>query len=36
MTVLGLVLSTRYMNPEVTTVGGLHDKLIEVGVGLEP
>ena len=36
MAVLGLVLAARDMNPEVAAIGGFHDELVEVGVGLEP
>lgn len=36
MAVLALVLATRHMDPEVATVGGLHDELVEIRVGLEP
>lgn len=36
MAVLALVLTATDMDPVVTTVGGLHDELVEVGVGLEP
>lgn len=33
---LALVLAAADMNPVVATVGGLHDELVEIGVGLEP
>lgn len=36
MAVLLLVLATRDVNPEVATVGGFHDELIVIRVGLEP
>lgn len=33
---LALVLAAGDMDPIVTTVGGLHDELVEIRVGLEP
>lgn len=36
MAVLLDVLATADMNPVVATIGGFHNELIEVGVGLEP
>lgn len=36
MTVLALVLATADVDPVVTTVGGLHDELVVIRVGLEP
>lgn len=36
MAILALVLAAADVDPEVATVGGFHDELIEVGVGLEP
>ena len=36
MTILALVLATADVNPEVSTVTGLHDELVKVDVGLEP
>ena len=36
MAVLGFVLATRDMNPVVATVGGFHDELVVIRVGLEP
>ena len=36
MSVLGFILSTRDMNPEVFAVGGRDDSLVEVGVGDDP
>lgn len=36
MAVLALVLAAADMDPVVTTVGGLHDELVVIHVGLEP
>lgn len=36
MAVLLGILATADMYPEVSTVTGLHDELVKVGVGLEP
>lgn len=36
MTVALGVLTTTYMDPVVATVGGFHDELVEIRVGLEP
>lgn len=33
MAVLGFVLATRDMNPEVATIGGFHDGLVKGGQG---
>ena len=36
MAVLALVLAAADMDPEVATVGGLHDELVVIRVGLKP
>lgn len=36
MAVLALVLAATDMDPEVTTIRGLHNELVVIRVGLEP
>lgn len=36
MAVLGFVLAAADVDPVVATVGGLHDELVVIRVGLEP